>query len=376
MLKLSKKLLALILVAMLALTSMVGCTKEPKEFDENAVVMTIGDAEITMGMMNFYVRYQQSLVESVYQSYMGDTVWRQEVEEGTTYEESMKKSILEQFQEMYLIYAHAEDYKVTLTEAEQTNIADVAAKFAKANSDDAKKKASANEKYALEYLKMLLISNKMEDAMKADIDTDLTGVDKTQKRMRYVAYEFEKTVNGETTKYEGDDRKELKKEAEALLKEAKANGSLETYCKEKEVESFTLTFDAETTGLDEKVIKAADALKANEFAELLEAEDGYYVVQLESEFDSDATDAALEKELEERGQKRYDELVKKWKDETKIKVDKELWAKISLDDLKINSIVPETEKTDDKKEDTAEDTTTEETTDTTTDATTDATDEK
>lgn len=344
MLKLSKKLIALVLVAMLALTSMVGCTKEPKEFDENAVVMTIGDAKITMGMMNFYVRYQQSLVEGVYQSYMGDSVWRQEVEEGTTYEESMKKTILETFQEKYLIYTHADDYKVALTEVEKKDIKDAAEAFAKVNSKDAKKKASATAAYAEEYLTILLINDKMEDAMKKDIDMNLEGVDKTQKRMRYVAYEFEKTENGKTIK---NDKKELKKEAQALLKDAKANGSLDAYCKEKEVESFTLTFDAETTGLDEKVIKAADALKANEFAELIEAEDGYYVVQLESEFDSEATDKALEGVLEERGEARYKELVKEWKEAVKIKVDKELWAKISLDDLKINSIVPE--KKDEEK---------------------------
>ena len=62
----------------------------------------------------------------------------------------------------------------------------------------------------------------------------MEGVDKTQKRMRYVAYEFEKTENGKTIK---NDKKELKKEAQALLEDAKANGSLDAYCKEKEVES-------------------------------------------------------------------------------------------------------------------------------------------
>ena len=266
------------------------------------------------------------------------------MEDGVTYEDSMKKTILENFQNMYVIYTHAADYEVTISEAEEKEITEAAEKFAKANSKDAKAKASATKEYAAEYLKIVLINDKMEDAMKKDIDTDLTGVDKTQKRMRYVAYEFEKTVNGQTTKYEGDDLKQLKKDAEKVLKEAKANGSLEAYCKENEVESFTSTFDAKSTGLDEKVIKAADALKVNEFAELIEAKDGYYVVQLESEFDSEATDKALETVLEERGQARYDELLKKWTEEVKIKVNEELWAKISLDDLKVNSIVPEKEE--------------------------------
>ena len=81
---------------MLAITSLVGCaSKEPEALDESAVVMTIGDAKVTAGMMNFYVRYQQSLVESVYQSYLGDDVWRQEVEDGKTYEETMIDTILE-----------------------------------------------------------------------------------------------------------------------------------------------------------------------------------------------------------------------------------------------------------------------------------------
>ncbi len=48
-----------------------------------------------------------------------DTMWSQEVEEGKTYEENMKDSILESLENMYLVKQHASEYKVELTDEEK-----------------------------------------------------------------------------------------------------------------------------------------------------------------------------------------------------------------------------------------------------------------
>ena len=85
----------------------------------------------------------------------------------------------------------------------------------------------------------------------------------------------------------------------------------------------------------------------------MKADDKYYVVQLESTYDSDATASKIKDVLETRGQEKYDELVKEWKDKAKIDVDEELWDKISFDALKVNSITPEAEDTTEETTDDA-----------------------
>ena len=72
-----KKAIAVVLVAMMTITMLAGCGKRDVTIDESAVFMTVGDRKVTAGMANFYVRYQQALIESVYASYLGDDVWKQ-----------------------------------------------------------------------------------------------------------------------------------------------------------------------------------------------------------------------------------------------------------------------------------------------------------
>lgn len=337
MLKFSKKVIALLLVAMLVMASVVGCAKDKKEaLNEDAVLMTIDGVEVAAGVVNFYVRYQQSLMEPVYGNYLGDSVWTQEKEDGVTYGDSMKQAIMDLLQEAYIVASHASEYKVELTKDEETLIESVVKEFEKANKKADLKKVSGSDKYSKEYLEIFTLSHKVGEIIRQDIDTNVSADDEAQKRLRYVAFEKTTVKDGATVDLEGKDLEKVKKEAAAFLKGAKANGSLEAYAKEKEKESTTFTFDKESTGLDTAIITKADAMKENEFAEVIDTDDAYYVVQLESEFDSEATDAAIEEVLESRGETKYQETIKAWKESAKIKVNEKVWAQINLDDIKVN----------------------------------------
>ena len=59
-----------------------------------------------------------------------------------------------------------------------------------------------------------------------------------------------------------------------------------------------LTFDADTTTLGKDIIKAADKLEANGFTDVMKSDDKYYVVQLESAYDGDATASKIKDVLE------------------------------------------------------------------------------
>ena len=117
--KFMKKTVALLLVAIIAMTVFVGCAKDKVEtLDPTEVVMVVGETEVTMNIANFFVRYNQSLMESMYSQYIGEDVWMTEVEDGVTYEDNLKDSLMEELQKMYIITNHVADYKVALTEEE------------------------------------------------------------------------------------------------------------------------------------------------------------------------------------------------------------------------------------------------------------------
>lgn len=343
-----KKVIALVVAATLSITALVGCKKQ-EPIDNSKIVMTVGDKKVELGMANFFARYQQSMAESemeMYQMYGYVMEWDMEVdEEGTTYEESVKKSMIESLQQLYVLDAHAADYKVALTEDETKKIDEVAKAFAKANTDDAKDKVSSE--YAAEFLRLITIKEKMHDAVKASHTPEVKDEEANQKIMYYVKYDTTKTDDsGNSSKLSDSEIAKLKKDAQAMLDGAKAKGNLEAYAKEQSATATKAPFNAKNETLDKKLVKAADALALNGFTEVIEGESAIYVAQVTSLFDQEATDDKREELTEERREEYYTETVEKWTKDTKIKVNKEVWGKISLEGLKIVTVKPEEDKKD------------------------------
>lgn len=343
-----KKAVVLALVATMAMTSLVGCTG----VKDSEIVATVGDSKITAGLANFYVRYQQASIESSYSSYYGEDFWDMVVDEekGTTFEENMKDSMMEMLQTLYILEDHAKDYKVALTEEETAAIDKAAEAAEKANSEGVREKVSVTKEIVAEYLRLVTLSEKMYDAIIKDADKEVSDKEAAQKRLRYAVFETVLTAeDGSTTELSKEEAAKKKASAEDFLAAAKKNGSLEKYGKEAKQETKTLTFDKESTDLDEAVIKAADALKKGAFAELIETETGYYVVQLESTLDRDATDKEKEAIITERENELYTKTVEKWTEETDITVHK-AWKKINIKSLLVSAKPEEKKEETDKKE--------------------------
>lgn len=366
-----KKVVALVAVAALSISALVGCQKQ-KPIDNKEIVMTIGDKKIELGLANFVVRYMQSAEEAnieMYQMYGYAMDWDMEVdEEGTTYEESMKKSVLESLQQLYVLDAHAEEFKVALTEDETAKIEEAAKAFAEANTDEVNEKVSGE--YAKEYLRLITISQKMYEAVKASHTPEIEEGEADQKIMYYVQYSKSTTDDsGNAVELTDDEVEALKKDAQAMLDGAKANGNLESYAKEQEVTATKAAFSAERSELDEKLVEAADKLELNGFTEVIDGETAIYVAQVTSLFDQEATDAEKEEIIEERKEEFYTETVEKWVEDAKIEVNEKVWDQISIEGLKISSVEPEEEEATDETTDDATDDTTEDTTDDTTEET-------
>lgn len=346
--KLGKRAVALIAVIVLGMTSLMGCANGDSNeviLDENEIVATVNDIEITVGVANFYARYQQSLMEGIYGTYYGDKVWSMELADGYTYEDSMKDIIMEYLQELYIVSSHTDEFNVTLTDDDLAAIEAAAKSFDEENSAEVKEKVSGSKENVIEYLKLITINEKMAEAMIADVDKNVSDDEAAQKRLRYVLFSKSTTAeNGSTKKLSDAEVAKLKTEAEAFLTAAKANGNLETYAKEAEKESKTLTFDAESTDISKEAIKAADALQEKEFTELIETDTGFYVIQLESLFDKEATEEAKEEIIADREAEQYDKLFEEWKEKAELTVNEEVWAKISFVDFKVNSTVEEEEE--------------------------------
>lgn len=338
MIKNVKKVAALVLAAVVVMTCFVGCTPKYKHpVSSEDVVMLVGETKVKADIATFYLRYNQSLMESLYGTYIGENVWTQEVSEGQTYEDSLKDSIIEELKELYIVTNHVADYKVALTDEEKAAIEEAANSFLSENKAEDLEKICGGKEVVVEYLTLQVLNTKMSEAMKNDINSEITTEEAKQKRARYYKVETVTELDDGSKMNKTDDEiAQAKKDAEAFLAGAKEKGSMESYATEKSLKTSTLTFNADSEALDASVIKAADALKEGEFSEVIEVkEDGYYVLQLESLHDEIATEKAKEEMKIERQEARYKELVEKWTEETTVTVYEEVWGEISVRDLKV-----------------------------------------
>ena len=86
-----KRALILALAGIMA-ASLTGCGS----LKDDAVVVKAGDEEITAGVANFYARYTQAQYETYFASYLGgDDMWSRNASDGKTYEESIKKTLIQ-----------------------------------------------------------------------------------------------------------------------------------------------------------------------------------------------------------------------------------------------------------------------------------------
>lgn len=318
----------------LALTSLTGCTS----FDNDDAVATVGKEEIPAGVANFYARMQQAQYETYYAPMMGTTgeaLWQQEMEEGKTYEESTKETLLLNLENLYLIRQHAEEYEVVLTEEDTKAIEEAAKKFDEDNALEEKEAVSGYKKYIEEYLELVTIQSRMDSKMKEGVNEEVSDEEAAQKSMKYVYFPYSTTdADGNTKDLTEDEKKELKKTAQTFaetLKESETK-DIDALAAKSGYEVKTTTFDSESSAPNEELVKALDALTTEgDVTDVIESDYGIYVGKLTSLLDREATDAEKTNIIEQRKQEQYDSLLEDWRKETDITENERVWNKIDFE---------------------------------------------
>lgn len=335
--KIMKRLVALAAVTTMTLASLVGCASGV-DIDNSEVVATVGDSEITAGVANFYLRYQQSGMEELYASYFGEGFWTMELSEGGTYAQQLKDTAMSTLHEFYVLEDHMADYNVTISDEEMAAIEAAADAFIAANSADVNKNISAEKEVVVEVLRLFTINEKMFQAMTADVNREVSDAEAAQMRVRY--YSKNKT-NSDGSVLKEDELKTMRAELQDFLDKAKANGSMKAYGEEINLNTYTLTFDANSTNVHEDVINAALQLKEGEFADLVETDTFIYAIQLESLYDEEASNAMKETIIDEREVEAYTKVAENWLKETTIEVNEEVWDKVVVEALRVTVIEEE-----------------------------------
>ncbi len=350
-----KKIAAMLLAAaMLTSFTVTGCGSS--KVNAQAVAATLDGKEISMGVANFMAQYQAAQTDLYFLSYYGEDMWNSDSGDGTTMTDSVKDSVMENIRECYLMDAHAADYQIELTEEEKTAITQAASKFLADNSAEAVNKMGATQEIVEEMLRLNKIQSKMRAAIQEEIDTNVSDEECAQKTFSYVRFDkttASDTATDDTTADSAEAGKDNKETAEQFLENA--GDDMEQAAKDKEYTIQTCSYgagdlneDDNTTSMDIEVLKAADKLKEGKLSDtVIETNNGYYVIRMDSTDDKEAAKTKKESILTQRRNDKYSEKVESYKESSDWKINENEWKKVNFDELYTAKAEETTTSTDD-----------------------------
>ncbi len=336
-----KKALVFILTGLMSLSLLAGCSS----FDGDETAMTVGDDVVTADLANFACRYMQAQYETYYEPYIGENMWTTEAEEGQTYEEYVKTNVQATLRVMLLLEQHMADYGIELTDPEKTQIEKSAAQFSDDNTLDAKEKVSGNTETVERFMTLMIEEYKMEDAIMAEVDTEVSDEEAAQKSMNYVRISKTTTDDdGNSVDLSEEELAEAKAMAEELVEETRAGGDFDQLASGMDLNVQVTSFDSESTTPVAEVVEAVDALeKEREVTDVIETEGTYYVAQLTSLFDEEATEEKKDDIIADRQTEYMSEVLEGWEEETDITTNDSVWDEIDFKTLSVSIYVDESD---------------------------------
>ena len=365
--KAAKKITGALLAGALGAASLTGCSSP---MDGTQPLLTSGEDTVTVGTGNLMLRMNQATMLSYYSMMGGSTtgLWSQDSGDGETYGDTTKASILDELENMLVQKQHAADYDVSISEEEQGKIEEAAQAFMDANTEETIQNLSVSQSDVETLLELYTYQTKMYDPMVADVDTNVEDSEAAQSRITYCRIDISDTQNedGTTTPLTDEEKQEKKDQAQALLDKLQASADpasadMDAFAKEvnEDLNAVDNTFGDDDTLLDDKLKEAAKTLQDGQvYGEVVEGENAYFVVRMDSVLDREATDAEKENIVSERQQNAYNDLLNQWKDDADITVNNREWDKVTLTDNEQYTIKqPETEDTTEDSSTDAGDTT-------------------
>lgn len=328
-----KRLKCLAITAMACAVLATGCANKT---DLNEAVAVINGEELTLGMAKFYAKIQQVTYETYYGSLFGEDMWSQTFDGTTTFGDSTREGILEELKQLYIINQHASEYNVSLSEEDNKKIEETAAKFMEDNSNDAKTAMGADEEQIKKFLSLYTVRDRVMDAILEGVDREVSDDEAAQKTISYVVLtaEGEADAEGNATEPTEEELANKKAEATKLSEDSIASGDFEATVTNAGLTSSKTSYknaEDEEASLDSAVLAAADELSDGETSDVIETEDGFYVVNMVSTFDEEATESKKAEIISERETEYFENLYSGWEEASEITVNDKVWAKVQFD---------------------------------------------
>lgn len=324
-------------ICVLLLVGLLGLCACREKTETKTTLAVLGEDVISLEEAVFYTRMLQESWEYTYYPYYGAELWQEPVDEtGKTLSQALKQDVMDLLTKIHLLCAHAEEFDAELSREERETIAKRARAFMEDNTPEVLAAAGADLAAVEEYLFYNQLAEKVakniENSCEPEIDEKGAEVGKLTYALFATTGTFD--AEGNQTPFTPEELAEVKAKAESFVSLARELGDITAAGEEFSHTLIDVYFNEESDGgAHEKVAEAARSLPVGGLSDLIETQDGYYIVQYVSDYEEEATQENLEW-LKEQAAKTYcDTLLQDWLLEEPLVINEEIWGEVTVEGL-------------------------------------------
>ncbi len=196
-----KKGMAALLAAALTAGTAAGCAVSMSEY-ATTPALTYGDQTVYLDEANFWLRYEQWLMESqygtLYQYYGYTNMWEAPADEYTTLGQQLKEDVMAQILQTLILGDHAEELEVSLTEEDLNRITETVTDFRDSFDDSFREYCDASDESINGWLQKNALAVKVWDAVRQQAEVTVTDEECQMFSVEYVNI-TDSTDSDETT---------------------------------------------------------------------------------------------------------------------------------------------------------------------------------
>lgn len=326
---------AAICAAMVA-TAFAGCQKVENntDLDPAAVVMTVGEEEVSLQEAYFMMKWQQAQYQAMASSLYGDEWYNEDLEgNGETFLDYIKSTVMNVLESMHICSQYAKENNIALTEEEIAAVEEAVKKFMGANTAEAQAAMMADEETVREILTNYTIYNKVFNDIVKDADTSVAEEEALQKTYSYIYQDLVTTdEEGNTVDMSESEVNDYYYAFAAIKTAAEESGDFDKAAEDGGYAPASHSYhpgDEEDTFVD--INKIADDLAVGEVSPLIPVEGGLALIHLDTDKDEERTEATRETMAYEKQSAHFEEWIAPLREDANTWIDEELWAEIGFE---------------------------------------------
>lgn len=331
-----KKMMSLAAGIMLGTALLLsGCSKKEKgveletgDISENSVVMLVGDDPVRFHEIHAYCYF----LKCQYEGSFGEELWEYPLGESETIGDRAKQEVVNMITQLKIISATAQAQGVELTADEKDEALRHAEELIEKASQKDVKEYSLNVQQISEIYQENALANKMFYIATDEADTNVSDEEARQVSIQCLQVMTEGiNRNGMEVSMDEEAKQEALKRAERLREEAeKADDFLGFAEKNTDASQTEWMVGKDTEQLEDVVVEEALRLASGEMSQIVEGEQGYYILYCVSEQDEEATYAKKEEIIAKRQTEMFMGKYSEWMQQKKVDINQSFWNEFSI----------------------------------------------